>query len=140
MFIVSIPKVSHKTLCMRYQNIRPIVEMDGKKYFLRDFNESEIFETSYLGNVYKDRRELVDMNQYIPIKGSDFECLHKIGYYGMFKPSISEVLAQISPEYLGIVSAFEIIEWPQTEADVKRHKIIFNNGFHVSKIRLYTKK
>ena len=139
MYHVSIPKISKEDLMSRYQRIKPIVEINGIKYFMRDFTEQELTGISYIGNVNEDKREAVDMNKYKPLTDLDFECLHKYGYYGIFKPSIAEVLAQIEERYLDSVCAFEIIESPSTAKDINRNEIIFNNGFHISKVRLYYK-
>ena len=39
MYNVSIPEISKEELRARYKRIKPIVEIEGKKYFLRDFTE-----------------------------------------------------------------------------------------------------
>ena len=140
MYKVSIPKISKEELMARYKRIKPIVEIDGKKHFLRKYTEEEITKTSYLWNADGDKREPVDMNLYCPMTEWDFECIHKYGYYGFFKPSIAEVLAQIPEMDVPFVNAFEIIEQPKTPEDFSKNKIVFDNGFHISKVRLYTRK
>ena len=74
------------------------------------------------------------MLHYIPCMGRDFECIHKYGYCGLFKPSIAEVLAQISEEDLEMADAFEIIRLQ----DWAKNKIVFDQGYHISVVRLYT--
>ena len=140
MYKVSIPDISKEELLARYKRIKPIVEIEGKKYFLREFTEEELSGISYIWDVAKDKRELVNMNEYAPRWCRDFECIHKYGYHGLFKPSIAEVLAQIPELDLDYVDAFEIIEWPKTAEDFSKNKIVFDNGFHISKVRLYTKR
>lgn len=77
------------------------------------------------------------------LEGRDFVCLHGYGYYGLFKPSIGEVLSQIKEYDLPFVSAFEIIESPEVAEDFHKDSftsIAFDNGYHVSKVRLYRSK
>ena len=57
-----------------------------------------------------------------------------------FKPSIAEVLAQIPDGQVDFVDAFEIIEFPQVDNELIRNKIVFDNGYHISKVRLYTSR
>ena len=140
MYNVSIPEISKEELLDRYKRIKPIVEIDGKKYFLRDFTEEELTGRSYIGNLDEDKREPVDMNLYVPCTEYDFECIHKYGYYGFFKPSIAEVLAQIPEMEVKFVDAFEIIEYPKTAEDLSKNKIVFDNGYHISKVQLYTSR
>lgn len=140
MYNVSIPKISKEELIDRYKRIKPIVTIDGVKYFLREFNERELRNISYIWKKEEDKREKVDMDMYVERQDLDFECLHRYGYYGLFKPSIAEVLSQISELDVTFVDAFEIIESPETCADFKRNPVAFDQGFHSSTVRLYTKK
>lgn len=140
MYNVSIPKISKEELNKRYDTIKPIVDLDGKKYLLRDFTEEELKKYVYTSNVTQDKREIVNMDKYVSLVDYDFECLHTYGYYGIFKPTIAEVLAQIPEDLASLVCAFEIIEKPETLEDLMKNKIVFNNGFHISKVRLYCKE
>lgn len=75
--------------------------------------------------------------------GRDFYCLHSYGYYGLFKPTIKEVLSQISRYDLDFVKAFEAIEIPLTANDFYKNSftsIAFENGYHVFTVRLYKGK
>ena len=83
--------------------------------------------------------EEFDITKYSPMPEYDFECIHKYGSPNFFKPSIAEVLAQISDLVLDSVCAFEIIEKPENVTDLYRNKIAFDNGFHTSIVRLYRK-
>lgn len=140
MYNVSIPEISEEELLKRYERIKPIVEVDGTKYFLRDFTKDELTGIAYTWKKEKDKREPVDERMYIPRTGKDFECIHKYGYYGCFKPSIAEVLAQISDMDVEFVDAFEIIKSPETGEDLHKNEMVFNNGFHISTVRLYTRR
>lgn len=68
---------------------------------------------------------------------ADIRMYHTYGWYGCFKPLVSEVLAQIPEEYLDRVVAFEIIEQPEDASDLNRESEATNAGYHVSKVRLY---
>ena len=72
-----------------------------------------------------------------PLK--DITTYHTYGYYRMFKPSIAEVLAQIPEGLLAATIAFEIVERPETAADLDKHSEALNDGYHVATTRLYAK-
>lgn len=61
--------------------------------------------------------------------------LHAYGYYGMFKPSIAEVLAQ-APGDLHEYVAFSI-QGPETSADLNRFPACLNAGYHVAEVTYY---
>ena len=87
-----------------------------------------------------DLREEVGKDELEVLEGRDFVCLHSYSYYGFFKPSVGEVLSQIKEHDLPFVKAFEIIESPQTADDFHNDSftsIAFDNGYHVSTVRLY---
>lgn len=139
MYNVSIPKITDEELLKRYEKIKPIVTIGEEKYFLRDFTLKELRGRSYIGDVDNDKTVPVDMDRYVVIEDGDFECLHTYGYYGFFKPSIAEVLAQIKELDIGIVDAFEIIDSPKTASDFYKNKNAFDQGYHTSTVRLYYK-
>lgn len=140
MYIVKIPAISKEELKKRYETIKPIITIENQKYYLREFKENELTSISYIDNIEQDKRGLVDMNDLVALYEKDFECLHKYEYYGLFKPSIAEVLAQIPIEDVKNVNAFEIINKPVTTADMYKNKIVFDNGFHISTVRLYVSR
>ncbi|MBR2587549.1 hypothetical protein IKE71_04240 [Candidatus Saccharibacteria bacterium] len=135
MHISWIPK---EEIVERYSRIKPVAKKDGKLYWLRPFDEGELFNISYLWD--DETEEQVQDGEIVPIPDKDFRCLHKYGYYGLFKPSVAEVLTQIDSELLGTVVAFEIIDSPETAEDFYRDEFTstaFNSGYHVSTVRLY---
>lgn len=143
MFNMSIPKISDEELLKRYEQIKPIVTRNGKKYHLREYTLKEMTETSYIWKLDEDIREEVGNDEFKVWEGKDFACLHKYGYHGFFKPSIAEILSQIGEYELAFVKAFEIIDYPETKSDFGKNElssIAFDNGFHVSIVRLYLKK
>ncbi len=140
MYNVSIPDISDEELLRRYQKIKPIVEVGGVKYFLREFSKKELKNQSYINEVEKDIVKKVNMRLFVPCIGQDFECIHKYGHPMFFKPSIAEVLAQIPEGQVDFVDAFEIIEFPQVDNELIINKIVFDNGYHISMVRLYTSR
>lgn len=143
MFNVSIPKISDEEMKERYEQIKPVITVDGKLHYLREFTFEELTGISYLWNCDEDVREEVGEGELEVLEGRDFVCLHGYGYYGFFKPSIGEVLSQIKEYDLPFVKAFEIIESPETAEDFHKSSfasIAFDNGYHVSTVRLYRAK
>lgn len=140
MFEVSIPKISDKELKKRYKHIKPVITLNGRLYYFREFTFEELSGISYLWNRGEDVRDEVKKGELVVLEGKDFVCLHKYGHPGLFKPSISEVLSQINEYDLPFVKAFEIVKFPQTATDLSKDSftsIILNNGYHVSIVRLY---
>ena len=143
MFEVSIPIISDEELMKRYEHIKPVIKVDGKLHYFREFTLKELRGISYLWNRNEDVREEVGEDELEALEGRDFVCLHMYGYYGLFKPSVGEVLSQINEYDLPLVKAFEIIESPETAEDFYKDSftsIAFENGYHVSTVRLYGAK
>lgn len=143
MFNVSIPKFPVEEIIRRYKDIKPVITVDGKLHYFREFTPEELSSISYLWNRAEDVREEVGKDELKVWKGHDFACLHSYGYPGLFKPSLSEVLSQIKTEDLNLVKAFEIIESPKAAVDFYKDALtasIFEKGFHVSIVRLYIAK
>ena len=130
--------ISKEEIVERYSRIKPGAKKDGKLYWLRPFDEGELFNISYLWD--DETEEQVQDGEIVPIPDKDFRCLHKYGYYGLFKPSVAEVLTQIDSKLLDTVVAFEIIDSPETAEDFYKDEFTstaFNSGYHVSTVRLY---
>ena len=130
--------IPREEIVERYSRIKPVAKKDGKLYWLRSFGEEELFDISYLWD--DETKKQVQDGEIVPIPDKDFRCLHKYGYYGLFKPSVAEVLTQIDSELLDTVVAFEIIDSPETAEDFYRDEFTstaFNSGYHVSTVRLY---
>lgn len=64
---------------------------------------------------------------------------HTFGYYGFFKPSIAEVLAQIQDQYLEETVAFETFG-PKTADDLNKQSTEINDGVHMARTVLYKKE
>ena len=130
-----IPEIDDKRLKELYQLLKPIVTIDEMKYLLREFTLQELRNQSYIWNRHEDKRDIVDSSRLETV--DDFLCLHTFGYYGLFKPSIAEVLSQAPESVIEQANTFEIIESPETREDVFKYKEVIDNGFHLSKVRAY---
>ena len=143
MFEVSIPKISDEEMMKRYEQIKPVITVNGKLHYFREFTLKELSGINYLCDDEEDVREEVGKDELEVLEGRDFVCLHSYSYWGFFKPSVSEVLSQIREDDLPFVKAFEHIEIPQTRDDFHKDSftsIAFANGYHVSTVRLYGAK
>lgn len=132
---LEIPEIDDNRLKELYQLLKPIVTIDEMKYLLREFTLQELRNQSYIWNRHEDKRDIVDPSRLETV--DDFLCLHTWGYYGLFKPSIAEVLSQAPESVIEQANTFEIIESPETREDVFKYKEIIDNGFHLSKVRAY---
>lgn len=131
--------ISKEEIIERYSHIKPVAKRgDGTLYWLRTFSNDELFNISYLWDDHRERP--VQDGEIVPIPDADFRCLHSYGYYGLFKPSVAEVLTQLDPRIVDRVAAFEIIDSPLTWDDFHRDcftSAAFKNYYHVSTVRLY---
>lgn len=131
--------IPREEIIKRYSRIKPVLENSGELYWLKDFSDEEIFRTSYIWN--NDIGVAVKKGEIIPIPDGDFVCLHKYACPCLFKPTIAEVLTQISPDIVDKVVAFEIIKSPETADSLSEQdelaKEALRAGYHTSKIRLY---
>ena len=143
MFKVAIPEISDEELIRRYQQIKPIISVEGRLHYLREYSFEELTNSCYLWNIDNDIRDKVGKNELEIMRGKDFPCLHPIGDCAFFRPTIKEILAQIKESDIHLVKAFEIIKEPPSAINIYKDKfnlIAFDNGYHVSFVRLYKKK
>lgn len=142
MFNVSIPRISDEEMQKRYKHIKPVITKNGKLHYFREFSLEEIRDISCLWNIDEYVQKEVNENELEIFEGKDFICLHRYGHYGLYTPSIGEILSQINTPDIPLTTAFEIIESPKTPADFNKSSfssIAFHNGYYVSTIRLYRK-
>ena len=135
---LSIPHISDEELIRRYLKIKPIAEVCEKKYWLKEYSIDEMRNTSYFMNLFSDRTELVG-DALSCHDHEDFKCLHSFGSYGIFKPTVAEVLAQIPENSLKhfTIDAFEIIDNPASGGNLQKFREAMKCGYHTSVVRLY---
>lgn len=143
MFDPTIPEISPDELAKRYAQVKPMIRIDNQLHWMRDYTLEELSNMSYRFAGKKDAREAVPEDFLVPMPEHDFTCLHTYGYHGFFKPSVAEVLAQMSEEAASIACAFEIIDSPRSVEDFYSSQFTrtaLERGFHVSTVRIYRRK
>ncbi len=129
---VWIPEIPEKRIRELAERIKPVVEFQGRgPCYIKPV---DLFEVAYTWDPSPARsarglKALCDITTY-----------HTYGYYGFFKPSIAEVLAQIPKEHLDKVVAFQIVGSPQDSGDLNRELEALNAGYHVATTRLYVRE
>ena len=128
--MTEIPKISDEVLEERYAKIQPLLKRDGKLFSIQrpiDLRNQSFIWDPKIGNEVKGLKEIAQV-----------KTLHTYGYYGIFKPSIAEVLSQV-PEYLlDQVVAFHL-DGPDTVNDLNKFREELNMGFHVGFATFYKK-
>ena len=127
-----IPKISDEELNDLFTHIKPVIDFYGKgKRYIEpvDLRGTAFIWDPEPAEKAKGLKMLRDIRTY-----------HSYAYYGLFKPSIAEVIAQIPKELLDQVIAFEIIKKPETADDMNGELEALNAGYHVATTRLYTKE
>lgn len=129
--LIGIPEISDEELNRRLKRIKPVVEFDGVKRYIRRCHPRNVAYTwdAKPARVADDIRPLETVTTY-----------HTFGYHGFFKPSVAEVASQIPERLLESVVAFEIIKRPQTAEDLNLEQRALNKGFHVATTQLYARK
>jgi hypothetical protein len=109
----NIPNISDDKLNEYYARIKPVARFayvkshgrkklepdpDGDLYYIKHVNLREIAFTWDP----KPAKKASGLE-----KLADIETFHTYGYYGLFKPSIAEVIAQIPWQYVSKAAAFE---------------------------------
>ena len=124
-----VPEITEeKLMCLVYKII-PVIRKGNKLYLIE---LPDLRNTAYTWEP-KITKESDTLEEVTRIKTN-----HYCGYYGFFKPSIAEVLAQIPEDLIGKIDAFEIIGDIDsgTDTEVK----IFNEGNgHLATTILYKK-
>lgn len=125
---MNIPELSEELLQDLARRIRPVVRDQSQR--LRFIEAVDLRTVSFTWNPnFTDAADhLVDVVR--------IRTLHTYAYYGFFKPTIAEVLAQIPAEMVPEVSAFETIG-PFDATDLNREIGALNAGFHVAMTTLY---
>lgn len=123
-----IPMLTREELSYRAEQIKAIV--DGK--FVDQFS-GDIINTSYIWE--PKFAEPVDYTKYEVL--GDVITYHGYGYYGFFKPSIAEVLAQIPANFVEVAAAFEIVKRPESADDLNADIRMLNLGYHTAVVRFY---
>ncbi len=128
-----IPNVPTAELHRRFKRIKPLIVRDGK---LHTFDvHSDIVGRSYTWDPKNPVEDTVERTVI-----GEITTYHGYGYYGMFKPSVGEVLAQIPSNLLKKVTAFAIVKQPEERSDMfdggEAYRAL-NMGYHMATTRLF---
>jgi hypothetical protein len=125
-----IPEITDERLNELFKRIKPVVEFNGVKHYIR---KCHLRTTAYTWDA-KKTKEAPALKEVRSIR-----TLHTYGYYGFFKPSIAEVIAQIPEDLIDQVTEFEIVKRPLNADDLNEEKRAVNAGFHVATVALYVR-
>jgi hypothetical protein len=124
-------QITDKQLAERCSRIQPIVrDRFGGLRFIKPVNPNNIayqWDPAFMGTV---PRKLI-------IVGRSKRVLITWAYYGFFKPTIRECLAQMPPGCVNRCTAFEIVKGPKTAADLNVEKEALNAGYHICEVVYY---
>lgn len=130
---IILPHLTDDELLARYRRIKPIVFYQELYYYLKRYNAKMMRNQSYIWNIERDIRTQADMSDAITL--AEFPCYHTYGWYGIFKPSIAEVLQQFPDEVLEEANAFYMTSTPNNEYDLGLQQEIVNAGCHSSTVK-----
>ena len=133
--IIEIPRISDEELLKRYKALKPIITVEKLPYLIRDFSLEELKTLSYILNKEDNKTKRISRESLETIE--EFLCLHTYKYKNLFSPTISEVLAQAPIKSERKDQVFEIVEHPITNEDFDKYDELLENGYHLSKVRVY---
>jgi hypothetical protein len=129
----AIPKIEDADLKALAKRIRPVARKDaaGAPYYI--VGKIDLRNESYLWDP-EFGKEATGLTPLMQIR-----TYHTYGYYGFFKPSIAEVIAQIPVQVRDRVVAFEITNRPEHASDLNGQRDALNAGLHVAMTILYAR-
>lgn len=130
---IILPYLTDDELLARYRRIKPIISLNELFYYLKRYNISMLRNESYLLNVEKDIRGQVDMTGAETI--AEFFCYHTYGHYGIFSPSIAEVLQQFPDDVLNDANAFYMTRSLETKYDLEMQLETADASCHLSRVK-----
>lgn len=125
---LEIPKISNDRLAELAARIKPVVR--NRNGALAYIKPCDLRHEAFTWDA-KTTRKAKNL-----VKHATIRTLHTYGYYGMFKPSVAEVLAQIPVELIEQTVAFETVGPADADA-LNKESAALNAGFHVATTRLY---
>lgn len=137
---LTVPKLEDEELLRRYKKVKPVVEYNGKKYFIREYSLEELKARSFIWFLDEDLEDRIK-EELVPIAHGDTHCLHDSQV--TFRPTVGEVLAQIPRQTISKADAFEIVQFPDNTGKKPLsgfEAIAHENGYMLSVVRFYTLK
>lgn len=112
---IVLPDITNEELKKRYEKIKPLVNIDNKFYLLRNFSIFELSNESYMWCLDKNIIKCVDQKKIEEV--GKFACYHIYGFYGLFNPTVKEILSQMPDDLLQKANAFYLSDCPLTYED-----------------------
>jgi hypothetical protein len=122
-----IPKITNERLNELVARIKPVVKNGKELHYIAscDLRNTAFTWDPVLGQTAGRLMKLRTVRT-----------LHTYGYYGFFKPSVAEVLAQIPEDLVDKAIAFETIG-PEDADALNKEKEALDAGFHVADTTFY---
>lgn len=120
-------ELSDSEIASMLDHVRPVVCRGEKLYYI------ELVDPRTIAFTW-DPQPIVEATNLAPF--ATLYTLHSYGYYGMFKPSLAEVLAMIPQQLINVVAAFET-NGPDDAQDLRRQWAATDAGWHVANTTLY---
>lgn len=130
---ISIPDVTDERLVELASLIKPIEQRSEPHRFIAvpELTQHALRRTSFIWDPTYEEGKVPELRELRRIK-----TYHTFAYYGLFKPTIAECLAQIPPGLVNDVVAFSIgNDLPNFNSDEAREA--FRNGYHLATTILY---
>lgn len=124
---MKIPEITDGNLTLLSRKIRPLVLKDGELMCI-EMPDLRHEAFSWTPTITEPATDIVEI--------AKIRTLHRYGYYGFFKPSVAEVIAQIPEEWIERTVAF-FTRGPADAAEMNREIEALNAGFHVAETTLY---
>lgn len=100
-----IPTLSDEELVRRYARIKPLVMFKAQLYGVKDHDWRTV-SYNWIHAEPRTPADVVENLRYV----DEITTYHTYAYYGIFRPTVAEVLAQIPDHMLSAVVAFYITD------------------------------
>lgn len=127
-----IPEISNSVLAQRAARIKPLVRKGNHLWHIEAPKDLRGIAYMWEPKVTKRATSLQELGR--------CTTFHTWAYYGAFKPTIAEVLAQVPAHLLETTTAFELVDGPETADDLNREYQALNEGYHVATVIFYGPK
>lgn len=124
-----IPEISDGSIKKMLKSVKPVIIEGDKLFYIKPVDPRR---TAFMWDP-KKTKEAKGL-----VATGTITTYHTWAYYGCFKPTIAEVLAQIPKEWVPGTVAFSVLG-PETAADLNKHQTELNEGYHVAETTLYRK-
>lgn len=130
-FEKAVPRLTETELAQFWPRIQPVIRKNGTAHYIKEVNPSNVAYTwsPELKEEATGLKEIARKTVFVTW-----------AYYGFFKPTIRECLAQMPKEISDQCVAFEIVKSPETAEDfhkTRESSLAFDAGFHTCEVVYY---